>query len=361
MIINYYDFNTTLNELLFLDGVGYTHYYYPDDRLPEEGRYSDISNVLSLFGIKQKRWSLEHNPNNNQNWNQYLSRITENISIDIPVITSVNPFALPSLRSQFSVSDFLWYTLFPSGFHMILIIGYNLTNNTICYQDSNAGFYGENHSGDYAWMSLIDFREATEQVIWNRYYISTLNIINASLSPKQRFEHVININKQKMNGSYPGYNQTHGLTVSFQLAKDYSPGNQNITKTITLYQQDGGQGIQYTIKEIFYKILSKIRPDKPNIMAIYMIGEDNPFEAISREKIHVIHYLQNTTFHQDLCNNQTQLLQEESAKWSELAQHYKYFLRIGEFITYERATALIQSMKSQILDIIAIESQIILT
>ena len=359
MILNYYGFNTSLDEILFLDGLGYSHYYYPEGRLPEEGCYSDINYVFSLFGIEQNRWNLEHDLNNDQNWDQYLTRLKENISANIPLITSVNPFALPSLRNQFPIPDFLWNLLFPPGFHMILIIGYNMSNTTICYQDPNAGFYGKNSHGSYAWMSLSDFRNATEQVGWGRYHISTLIQTNTSFTSKQRFEQAMAVNKLKMEGNYTGYYLLHGINASIQLKTDYSPGQQNLTTTINLYQQDGAEGLRYTIIENLHKLFSKIRPDCPNVMSIYMIGEENPFLDISQEKNHVADYLQNNSFYIDLSLNQSQLLRQEADKWLDLAQQYKIFLRKGFLISHSKSEQIMFNMDVVVTDIIFLESSII--
>ena len=359
MILKYYGFNTSLDEILFLDGLGYSHYYYPEERLPEEGCYSDINYVFSLFGVEQNRWTLEYDLNNDQNWDQYLIRLKENISKDIPVITSADPFSLPSLRNQFSIPDFLWNLLFPPGFHMILVIGYNISNNTICYQDPNAGFYGKNCDGNYAWMPLNDFRIATEQVWRGEYHISTLNQTTISFTPKQRFEQAIAVNKLKITGNYIGYNLLHGINASIQLETDYSPGPQNLTTTINLYKQDGNRGLRYTIIETLYKLFNKIQPDQPNVMSIYIIGEDNPFSAISQEKNHVADYLQKNPFYTDLCYNQTLLLRREADKLVELGQYYKQFLRKGYMLSNFKSEQLMQTMETLMQDVIIIESSII--
>lgn len=359
MILDFYGLNTSLNEILFLDGLGYSHYYQEIERLPEEGRYSDISHVFQLFGVEQQRWTLEHDQNSDDNWNHYLMRVTENISNNRPVITSANPFSLPSLRSQFKISDKLWNALFLPGFHIILLIGYNLTNNTICYQDPNAGFYGENQYGEYAWMPLDEFRKCTEQVVWGNYYVSTLIETSPGLPPQQRFEQTILLNKQKLNGTYAPYNFSHGIEVTTQLIDDYSPGINNSTDTIKNYKKDGTKGFIYSFRELLQKILDIIRPGKPNLMSIFMIGEDNPFEEIAKEKIHVSHYLQNSTFYQNLCINQSSLLNQEADIWLHLGQLYKNFLRKGYFISTNKATEIIQAMKISTESILHIEKRIV--
>ncbi len=359
MILDFYGLNTSLNEILFLDGLGYLHYYQEIERLPEEGRYSDISHVFDLFGVEQHRWTLEHNQNSDDEWKNYLSRVTENISNNRPVITSANPFSLPSLRSQFQISDMLWNFLFSPGFHIILLVGYNLTNNSICYQDPNAGFYGENQYGEYAWMPLDEFRKCTEQVVWGNYYVSTLIQTGPGLPPQQRFEQSIFLNKQKLNGTYAPFNFSHGIEVTKHLIDDYSDGTNNISETIKKYRKDGTEGFLYSFREILQKILDIIRPGNPNIMSIFMIGEDNPFDAIAQEKIHVSHYLQNTTFHQNLCINQSILLIQEAEIWIHLGQLYKNFLRKGHFISPDKAIEIIQTMKISTESVLNIENRIV--
>jgi hypothetical protein len=253
----------------------------------------------------------------------------------------------------------LWNWLFPPGFHIILIAGYNLTNQSICYLDPNAGFYGEDNFGNYAWMSLLDFRTTIEEISWGRYYISTLIKQQYTLDPVQRFEHAISTNYDKLNGTYDRYNLIHGINASYQLQKIYTAEGNNLTNTINNYKLDGIEGIHYSIRELIYNIISKVRPNKPNPMAMFMIGEDNPFAEIRQEKIHVADYLQQNTFHQDLCLQQAQLLLNESIIWDNLAIDYKQFLRKGRLLPQFRANQIIESMKNSMEKIIKIESTIL--
>jgi len=68
--------------------------------------------IFSIFGVEINRWYIDVESNGDDHWVQYYTRLKENISNDTPVITSVDPFSLPSLRDQFRVSDYLWDFLF---------------------------------------------------------------------------------------------------------------------------------------------------------------------------------------------------------------------------------------------------------
>ena len=212
MVLNYFQRDTSMKEFLFYDGLGYKHRYYPNERLPDEGCYlGDFDFLIDVFNITGEWWYVSDGVSQDESWNLYYNKLKENISNDIPVITRVDPFSMPSLREQFRMPDTLWNALFPGSHHVVVIVGYNESNHTICYNDPNAGYYGDRF-GDHAWMSISDFRNGIEKTVrgWRRYLIFTLKPNGSPLSKKEAFEITFSKNLEKLKGNisayYNGYN-----------------------------------------------------------------------------------------------------------------------------------------------------------
>lgn len=367
MVLNYFQRDTSMKEFLFYDGLGYKHRYYPNERLPDEGCYlGDFDFLIDVFNITGEWWYVSDGVSQDESWNLYYNKLKENISNDIPVITRVDPFSMPSLREQFRIPDTLWNALFPGGHHVVVIVGYNESNHTICYNDPNAGYYGDDRFGDHAWMSISDFRNGIEKTVkgWRRYLIFTLKPNGNPLSKKEAFEITFSKNLEKLKGNisayYNGYNpgyKYYGINASKKLKNDFS--DENISETINLYKQFGGTGFNYTFMERMEKLFSVLSPNKPNIFDIFMVGRENAFEYIAAEKNLVAGYLENSEFYPDISVNHSHLLREESEYWEELSDYYKVFLRKGMFLTKLRANIIMNKMEETMEKIILIEQEII--
>lgn len=359
MILNYLGFDTSLEDFLFYDGIGYTHHYLQDKRLPKEGRYSDLDYVLDLFGVEQNWWSPDPNLALEESWSIYFSNLKENISSGIPVITMVDPFSMPSLRDQFKVSDYLWEKYLTPKHHLILVIGYNEDNHSICYNDPNAGFYGDGSYGDHAWMDIDDFKKAALNNDYEDMLFSTINVKTEPLSEQMRFEITFEQNIVKLEGNYEEFYYAHGINASKKMKIDFSKGENNRSETIKMYKKYGENGLNFTVTEIFYKLFLKLTPKIPSIFDILIVGQENPFENIAKEKQIIAEYLEQSVFYPDLCKNQSLLLKQELELWYDLSDYYKVFMRRGIFLFELRANILMNKMENTMDKIILIEQQII--
>ena len=78
------------------------------------------------------------------------------ISEDIPVQTHLNPYKLTFWNARFNFSnETIWG-------HAVVIVGYNDSNNSICYNDPSAAIYNESENGTYIWEKNEVFKEAVE-------------------------------------------------------------------------------------------------------------------------------------------------------------------------------------------------------
>jgi hypothetical protein len=145
MQIKYFGFNITLPEILHDFGHGYIHLYsrfLPPTRTPFGGSGISTSNfnmnlLADGYNLTFNDNSLYRTDENISLWNQYYARLKVYISKDIPVQTHLNPYKLTFWNERFNLSNET------DGGHAVVIVGYNDSNNSICYNDPSAAIYNE--------------------------------------------------------------------------------------------------------------------------------------------------------------------------------------------------------------------------
>ncbi|HVQ01181.1 MAG TPA: C39 family peptidase [Candidatus Thermoplasmatota archaeon] len=358
MVLNYMGLNTSINELLFYSGAGYRQVYRSDQRLPHVDLWGRFGFMQSLFGVTEQEWmAQDHNLSDEERWAQFYTRVKKNITNDVPVITMVDPFALPSLRDQFKCSDFIWKAMFPPGHHVIVVVGYNDTNQSICYNDPNAGYYGDGRLGTYAWMPLSVFRQAHENV--GVYFVITYTQTGAPLSKHDAFDEAFQSNIENLTGGSSSQGWYSGINASEQMKIDYSEGANQSQETGSLYKAYGGTGLNYTVDLVIHWLLTHLDPEHPNIYDMIVAGKQNPFGELAAAKKHVAQYIATCMIYPSLCKNQSDLLSSESDHWYNLSASYDIFMRKGLFLSNLRATHLMNSMEQLMSDIIPIEQALI--
>jgi hypothetical protein len=351
--------NTSINELLFYSGVGYRHSYSVSKRLPSADIYRRFDFLYSVYGVSSQSWSPSNfNVSKDELWEQYYTRVKENITKDIPVVTRVDPFSLPSLRNQFKVNDDFWNIIFQTGgYHVILIIGYNDTNQTICYNDPNAGFYGDDRFGDHAWITISAFKQMQEKI--NSYHFNTFKQSSQSLSKNEAFEQAFRKNIENLTGGIQPDGRCYGLAASQQMQIDFSSAKNNNQEIFRLYKEYGGNGVNITLFMCMQKLCSIVNPRHPNVFEILLAGKTSPFVDIANVKWDIANYLQNSSIQPGLCKNQSNLLRNESELWRELSQFYNIFLRKGIYLSDIRAIYIMNKMEQLIKEIIDIEELLV--
>lgn len=213
MQINYLGFNTTLPEILHDVGYGYLRLYtiLPGiSRLPSGG--SGIATMdysmkffAEIYNVTFKDFSLIREPDSDSLWDRYYGKCKELINSDIPIQTSVDPYKLTFWNEHFNFSNDT------SGGHAIVIVGYNETNKTICYNDPYAAAI--NISGSYLWEDQEIFKTAVEKMtgVYKIYVFYTENHTERP-TRKERFEKVHDLNIQRLHGNYTYY---FGIDIDF--------------------------------------------------------------------------------------------------------------------------------------------------
>ncbi len=358
MVFNYMGLNTSIDELLFYNGAVYRHVYRPEQRLPHVDLWGRFWFMQDIFGVTEHEWMpLDHNLSDDERWSQFYTCVKENISKDVPVITMVDPFALPSLRNQFRCSDFVWKAMFAPGHHVIVVVGYNDTNQSVCYNDPNAGYYGDGLLGTYAWMSESVFRQAHDNV--GMYYIITYSQTGTPLSKQEAFDEAFRSNIENLTGGSSGPGGYHGINASEQLAFDFSQGVNQSRETSRLYKTYGGTGLNYTVDLVIHWLLTHVEPGSPNIYDMIIAGKQDAFGEIAAAKKHVAHYLAACMIYPGLCQNQSVLLHRESEQWYNLSASYDVFMRKGQFLSNLRAAHVMSTMETLMKDIVSLERALV--
>jgi len=357
MVFNYMGLNTSIDELLFYSGAGYRQVYHQDQRLPQVDLWGRFGYMQSLFAVTEQEWMADHNLSDDERWSQFYAHVKENITRDVPVITMVDPFALPSLRDQFTCGDFIWKALLGSGRHVIVVVGYNDTNQSVCYNDPNAGYYGDGRLGTYAWMPLSVFRQAHENV--GMYFVITYAQTGTPLSKRDAFDEAFRSNIENLTDGSSSQGWYRGINASEQMALDFSPGANQSRETSRMYKAYGGTGLNYTVDLIIHWLLTHLNPKHPNIYDMIVAGKQNPFGEIAAAKKHVAQYLATCLIYPGVCKNQSVFLQNESGQWYNLSASYNVFMRKGVFLSNLRAAHVMSGMERLMSTIVSLEQALI--
>ena len=153
MQIKYFGFNITLPEILHDFGHGYLHFYsrfLPPSRIPFGGSGLSTANfnmdlLADGYNLTFNDGSLYRNNTNITLWEEYYTKVKAYISEDIPVQTHLDPYKLTFWNDRFNFSNET------TGGHAVVIVGYNDSNNTICYNDPSAAIFNESENGTYIW------------------------------------------------------------------------------------------------------------------------------------------------------------------------------------------------------------------
>ena len=144
--------------------------------------------------------------NHVKEWNNWWTEVKDYIKNDDPVMTSIDALAWPIWQEYAGMTK---TPLFQRSAHVVLIVGFNEKNQSICVQDPMAGspsYYNPNRTG-YQWFKLNIFRRALRRSFsdlnQNSYEVGV--IVNITESPDFddafRIAHERNIEKLKGNKS----------------------------------------------------------------------------------------------------------------------------------------------------------------
>ena len=367
MIFQYYGIETDLSEVLYYSGIGYS-LLYPDtpSLCPIMGSYlvsqqpDDNSFIASLYGLSFDMWRPDDSMfSEDKCWNEYWIRVKQNISNNIPIETSVDPLSMPSIRQQFDVPESTWDYFISIG-HAIVIIGYNESNQTVCYNDPIAAVIGDAHYGTYAWMSIDEFKEAVSKR--SVYLIHRFEKTFNPLPPDEAFEIAHERNIIRLQGDRFAYDESFqtlkkvslGIEASKELRDDFQRGLKHRLKTIFCYKYTGRLLKKINRRNLFIKIWLQL----PSSFMEFVTPSENEFNIIAIEKRYAANYLRNSEY-AAIWDHEACLFEQEAEYWSQLSLKYDVFLKRGFFLCLPRAIYIMKNMESSIDDILSLEEVII--
>jgi hypothetical protein len=395
MMLKYYGINTTQYEIVFNSGGGYSLIYsHPKLKRLVVGSAAtsvwenDHEFLAELYGLSYKEdWFAYDDITNEEKWDEYWLRAKENISNDVPVLTWVDPTGLASIRDAvrkgLNVSEELWDKLpeivwyfFPSTIsHVIVLVGYNENNGTICFNDPGAYIFGYPECGTYKWMNISDYKRSMKNLLIQSemaYLVSTFhNISDNPLNKTEMFEKAYERNIEKMKGNLTKYDEhitniwgcEHlGINALKKLKQDFEPGLKNRFATILRYKLMNFLYLR-TPTYMIYKLFDKIFPEIVNISdfestMVYYYQLVLEREDISRYLEDLQYEIEDENL-SEICKNDSILLKQEADNYTKIAEYYSEFHKKGVFLTFPKAIQIINKMKEKIEEIIQIEETII--
>jgi len=342
MILQYYGIDTNLKEILHHSGIGYVLFYSDlfylfeefDDyyyhatyfRYPLSGlifcQY-DRAGLADMFNLTYLNWSANQNECSiEKNWDEYWLKVKENVTQDVPVITSVNISYMP-------------YTDETSG-HSIVIVGFNQTH--VFYNDPATALYSNPESGYYANISIEDFKNAVNSTPATKFKIDTFhNTSNICYDRTEVFLKAHKRNIEKLKGVFYGADMYFfGINAArmYRLELRVGPLRRMITVSLNwdYVRQDG--------------LLNA------------------SFNLLSLERLNVSQYLiENQDLSKEICTHDGSLLENESKCWKKITECITELQNIskkhGRLLTLILSFSITRKIRAELNKIILIQKALI--
>jgi len=384
MLFKYCGVNTSLEEVLFLNGVGYSLGYkgIKNGSLAIGlGICREYNHISSLYNLSRNIWTFNISGKTQDFcWNEYWIRVKQNISQNIPVKTAVDPLYLKSLRSISKIPDKTVDKILDiislNASHAVVIVGYNESNNTICIHEPVIGAMGYPEIGTYCWMDLSVFRHAVfsaaqcaiEHSDSDRHmFINTYKKIGEPLSKNIIFELAHARNIERMKGNISAYGESVwfnasklsnllGIKALEKIKEDFQPNIKTLFSTTQIYKKEN-TGIKIMIN--LCKFLSKIfttdgLPDRICIEQFVL-----PYSLILMDKEFNLNFLHENTDLSPISKEELVLFEEEYENWTKFYNEYSVFVNRGLKLSNIRGMISVYRMGFILDNIIEIQKKII--
>jgi len=358
MIIKYYGHNTCLEEVLFNSGIGYSLAYtrffkIPGislfaARVPTFGAYiaqnpfiiADLADLYDLhFNFRACIPPSKQLPED-ERWDKYWLKVKNYIINDIPVIPSLDPLTLPYYREKFNITDNETH-----GGHAVVLVGFNETNGTVCYNDPGPGLWNDSINGTYVYTPIEIFKNAVRNTAgYNLIYIIENHSNSPPLSKEERFKTAHEKNIQRMKGYFGAY-------FGFQIPITFPYFG---IKGLYNFKRDLQMGI-------FRRAFTVIKYSNFEGRDLYRLNQS--FSFFSFEKHDMSQFLFENEDLSSVCKYDAILLQKESECWKNMSQLALQLNELGKNNGFLKMLILSKSitdkMKKELDEIISIEEKII--
>jgi hypothetical protein len=233
-------------------------------------------------------------------------------------------------------------------------VGFNDSNDTICYNDPGVAIYDDPANGTYTFEQQKIFRKAVEHFSSNTSTIQVFTKIpNAQPpSPQQRLDKAHGENIKRIRGDFEAY---FGLDPSNLSLLQYLYFSSMFRRGI-----DASAALKRDIRGPLHKVVTICRYEKyeREFPAFYMI-----YDSIRMEKENVSHYLIENEHLSPVCRTDGLLLQAEAKCWKNFTFYVEELIEMsktyGPIITLLLAQDIFNEMNQTLDEIMRIQSTII--
>ena len=377
MVFKYYGINLSLEDVLYHTGVGYSTIYRNKQnfRIPRPGWFNCQTSltyefISDLYGLSYEPCLVDSDLSDKEQWIKEWTNIKQNISNDIPIVAYVDELVLAADNLGFGI----FYPLLKNSNlifgHAVTILGYNETNQSICYNDPIYGVYDKSDYGIYRWADVEKFKTSTRRISNTMWVHLFIDISEKPVLIEEAFNrsHKRNIEKLKGNSSIysdnmgKAENTSFGINAVRRLRQDFDKGINNRVFTFYKYKLYNRFGLIYSLMNYLHKRYSSVF----KITLDMIVLDDNDiYTNIAGEKNFTADYLnkmKNTLSNENLseiCEYESTLFKYEAENWTKMAEYYSEFRKKGIFMPLLQGLNIMNKMADALDNIIAIEEAII--
>jgi len=324
MIFRYYGINTTQYEVLHNSGGGYSVANRPKiiDRAFIAPPYKfkcwcsyevchgddDLRFLATLYGLSYKCFRVKSSADYWDIAKQYLKK-------DVPICTYIDLSVIPSYRKEFNIPNNIIGDLISLG-HAIVLVGFNESNGTVCYNDPGAKFYLHT-SGAYVFLDLKTFLKGVEKVYLanNHFPIhNTIRIFEKIAEPLPKdvaYKLVHQRNIERMKGNPYAYDPKL-IQENF-----YKTGVEAI-KSLKIDFRSINFLFNFIPKIPFYKSINLIATLLKQTYVFPFTEIKHSFQYLFIEKHNISQYLVENKYISPICIHDAILLDKEAECWKNL-------------------------------------------
>jgi len=368
-------------------GGGFSLFYHPTRYIKPFSSFgcafrpSNYEYIASILNLEFQPFHINFTISEDIIWDKIFKCIKENITLNQPVLVNLDTTSLFGDHIGIKLPVNIWKLIPVYADHAIVVVGYNESNQTICYNDPQYSIYGDEKQGSYIWVHTDLFKSSFSKFTENSpnfpssYRIKSYKKpINISNEKENIIEQAYNRNIKRLQGNYRYYisdtdypdsynisaNETYGINASIEIKKIFGENIKIQLYTILQYKLTGKLGIKNTFFTILDKILKNyFEKDFSYTFDNIIPGYKNVYNTIAYEKMiisNVLYNYSNLSQKYQVCAD---LLINESEQWLKLSEYNKILLNKGLFITIPKALIILNQMENIMNEIIQIEQNII--
>jgi hypothetical protein len=386
MILNYYGYNLTKYEVFYLMGGGFSlfrvEHRYLKTFASNECAYppSNHEFLASLLNLSFQQFHTDLTKDEDKVWNQIWTCILQNISNNQPVLISVDSALLSAHQLGLKLPIVLWKNIALSINHKVVVVGYNQSNQSICYHDPQYSIFGDKQTGAYLWAPVDVFKTA-----FQRYRSITADLshyrikcfekpVNISYDIERIIDQAYQRNMRRLKGDATAYdlffdhplsenisNYYFGLNVTNRLKNIYGSDLQTQLYTLSVYKRMVRFGIANTFFFIVDNSLQRFLQNDFSYVfdSLPIPGYKNDYKIIAEEKQIISEVMVDYAYLSPRYAYCAKLLQNESELWFRIACYHRILLNKGKFITVPRALSIFNKISNLLDDIILIQEEIV--